>query len=232
MILQNYDFIAIEEVRDLRVLDRLTQLCTNYSYIASPQVGGGVKEIYAFFYRKDIVQPIGTACLLKDTSNYFIREPFIGTFKIGNFDFTICAIHLLFGDSAKTRRKELVLMRKVVAAIQKANYKEDDVILVGDFNFPYNDVGWQMGDYIPLFTGKTTIGNKSAFDNMWINEKYTREFEGSTRIYKYDHDEYNDDINAAYKACSDHRPISAKFYIDLLDDDINDYGNLQNIEVK
>ena len=61
-ILQKYDLIAIQELRDEEVLKRtaaiLRQRGLGYAYEISPLVGRGVKERYAFLYRTDRVQPV------------------------------------------------------------------------------------------------------------------------------------------------------------------------------
>ena len=54
-LLKEFDFIAIQEVRDTVILDRTVKMLKNqfnlnYEYIASPKIGRGVKEIYAFLY--------------------------------------------------------------------------------------------------------------------------------------------------------------------------------------
>ena len=60
-LLKEFDFIAIQEVRDTVILDRTVsmlknQFNLNYKYLASPKIGRGVKEIYAFLYRIDKVE--------------------------------------------------------------------------------------------------------------------------------------------------------------------------------
>jgi len=60
-LLKEFDFIAIQEVRDTMILDRTilmlkNQFNINYKYLASPKVGRGVKEIYAFLYRTGKVE--------------------------------------------------------------------------------------------------------------------------------------------------------------------------------
>ena len=60
--LVDYDFIAISELRDEVVLKRtqriLAQMGKAYDYQFSPAVGRGVKERYAFLYRKDRVNVV------------------------------------------------------------------------------------------------------------------------------------------------------------------------------
>jgi hypothetical protein len=48
-LLKEFDFIAIQEVKDTQILDRTVsmlkeQFSVNYKYIASPKVGRGIKE--------------------------------------------------------------------------------------------------------------------------------------------------------------------------------------------
>ncbi|MBW1765001.1 MAG: endonuclease/exonuclease/phosphatase family protein, partial [Deltaproteobacteria bacterium] len=227
-ILKKYDLIAIQEARDTIVLDRLKDMCLDYQYVASEPVGRGVKEIYAFFYRKDLVEVIGEPAILEDPQDLFIREPFIGSFRADNFDFTLVTIHLLFGKNKADRRQELILLDEVLQVVQQGNGAEADVILLGDYNFGSNDIGWQVDTvgYTNLFTEKTTIGSKSAYDNIWINPANTKEYTGSKGIFKFDIDMFNGNLKAASLAVSDHRPIFAEFDTSMEDDDENDYGAL------
>ena len=228
-IIKKYDIVAIQEVKDAAVLNRLKKKCPGYDYIASKRVGTRThKEIYAFFYKKSLIDPLGKPAILADPQNLFIREPFIGTFKAGNFDFTLCTIHLLYGKNQAERRKELILMDEVLAIAQKANGREDDLILLGDFNFGPDDHGWQVGKlgYINLINAKTTVGSRSPYDNIWINKKYTREYAGKNGMFKFDTVMFKGDLKTARREVSDHRPVYAEFYTDKEDDDINEYGDL------
>ena len=96
MIMKRYDLIAIQEARDTRVLDRLKNILDGYDYVASSPVGRGVKEIYAFFYKTSKFAVLGQPCLFNDGNDYFIREPYIASFRSGNFDFTLITIHVLW----------------------------------------------------------------------------------------------------------------------------------------
>jgi len=42
-IIQRYDFVAVQEARDIIVIDRLLNMLPGYSYVASPPVGRGQK---------------------------------------------------------------------------------------------------------------------------------------------------------------------------------------------
>jgi len=220
-IMARYDFIAVQEVRDTEVLDRLMAMLAGYDYIASEPVGRGVKEIYAFVFNTAIVDSIGAAYLFPDPGDLFIREPFVGHFESGDFDFTVITIHLLYGDSASHRRGELVWLDEVLSAVDAANGPEDDVLFVGDYNFHANDRGWQIDSHVPLVASdiKTTITDTSSYDNIWINPEMTVELLGGIDVYLFDEIMFGDDDDAASLAVSDHRPVSVRFRTDGPDDD-------------
>ena len=177
--------------------------------------------------------PLGTPYLYVEGNNEFIREPFIACFKAGNFDFTLVEIHVIYGDTISDRRAEVSLLDDVILAVKTANARENDIILVGDFNLESDDLAWQMNaiGYQPLVdpTQKTTITDTSSYDNIWINPSFTQEFESFNEIYRFDEVMFNNDDNTAELAVSDQRPVSAVFKTDLPDDDTgNGCGNPNN----
>ena len=99
-LLKEFDFIAVQEVRDTKILDRTVsmlknQFNLNYKYLASPKVGRKVQEIYAFLYRTDKVEYLEESYVVGDEKDLFIREPFFAKFKAGNFDFYVISIHII-----------------------------------------------------------------------------------------------------------------------------------------
>lgn len=220
-IIKRYDFVAVQEARDTDVLDRLMDTLPNYEYIASPEVGRGQTEIYAYIYRDELFEPLGTAYVVGDPADRFIREPFVAHFRTGDFDFTFVTVHLLYGDSKADRREELVLLDEVVAAVEEANGPENDIILAGDFNFAADDHGWELSGYEPIVSPATptTITETSSYDNFWIDPNDTTELEGLIEVYAFDEVMFDNDDEAASLAVSDHRPVAAVFRNDLGDDD-------------
>ncbi|KAA3618259.1 MAG: hypothetical protein D8M58_21785 [Calditrichaeota bacterium] len=225
--LKDYDFIAIQELRDERVIDRAIEMLDEsfnleYSKILSPAVGNTQKEIYAFLYRSDKIDYLDFANVYSDPSNDFIREPFYASFISGNFDFTVITMHSIFGHSKEERRKEARLLDEVYAFVQNENGVEQDVILCGDFNLKASDAAFDdlrnIYSMQELISGGTTI-KESEYDNIWINNSFTREFEGTTGIDKFDETDFGNDDKKASLQVSDHRPIWAKFTITDPDDD-------------
>ena len=228
-ILKKYDVVAIQELRDEQVLRRtiyvLKKKGYEYDYEISPKVGRKVKELYAFLFRKNKVKMIKKGKLYSERKDEFIREPFYATFKSGNFDFTLITIHVIYGKSKAERKQEVRELGVVYNKIQDEDSNEQDVILLGDFNLPPTDAAFNLLKTISTMIflikppAKTTITDRSLFDNFWFQKKYVREFTEEYGIDKFDEVMFNNNDKIAKKIVSDHRPVWAKFNTSLEDDD-------------
>ena len=134
--LADYDFIAIVELRDEAVLKRtqkiLSQMGTAYDYQFSPAVGRGVKERCAFLYKKERVSVVRPGELypdIADGKDDFIRDPYWATFRAGEFDFSVIAVHVIWGERVAQRKAEVKALADVYTYVQAANGDEDDVVL-------------------------------------------------------------------------------------------------------
>jgi endonuclease/exonuclease/phosphatase family metal-dependent hydrolase len=225
-IMERYDLVAVQELRDTRAAQRLLAMLSGWEAVVSEPAGRGVKERCAFFYRTAMVEPLGDAFLLPDPADLFIREPYIGGFRAGNFDFTLITIHLLYGSGKNERRRELVLLDDVVRAVDFLDGAEEDQILLGDFNFDADDPGWQCTRMVPVVAPevKTTITDTSSYDNVWIDPERSREYAGFLEVYRFDELLFADDDRAASLAVSDHRPVAVLMATGLPDDDGEDPG--------
>ncbi len=228
-ILKKYDITAIQEVRDEKVLSRIVTILKRrgiiYGYEISPKVGRTVKERYAFLYKNNKINITKKGRLFQDVNDDFIREPFYAGFKAKNFDFILATIHVLFGKNEKERRPEIMKLGNIYKEIKEQNPNEKDIILLGDFNFPPNDIGFRylasLSSMVFLMQPhwKSTIGNKNLYDNIWFQKKYVKEFTGNAGIFKFDRVMFNNNIRSAKIAVSDHRPIWGEFSIVGTDDD-------------
>jgi endonuclease/exonuclease/phosphatase family metal-dependent hydrolase len=224
-IIDRYDLVAIQEVRDTVVLDRLLAILPGWDYIASAEVGNIAKERYAYFYRASIFTPLGTDHVFNDANDDFIREPYIAHFNAGEFDFTLVTIHVIYGDTVEERRAEIRLLDDVLASVDSYNGAEDDVILLGDFNRPADDGAWQIltHDFVVDSSVKTTITDTSSYDNIWIDSVDTTEYQAFGEVYLFDEELFANDDDAASLAVSDHRPVSVTFSYSFDDDGPGDW---------
>jgi len=226
-IITCFDFLAIQEVRDLEIMEKIKALLgIGWDMAISGQVGSAHhKEHYAFLWRVDRVSVLTAPKVLDDSGDAFVREPFIGYFKAGEFDFVLATIHVVWGDSIVGRREEIKKLDDLLKAIQNRAGAEKDIIVVGDFNMPPTDVSWKLDGLIPLINPpqKTLVGDTSLYDNIWISGAHTMnsEYKGVHGCVEFDKLQYEDTIagrRAAISEISDHRPVWAQFGTDADDD--------------
>ena len=228
----DYDFIAITELRDEKVLKRLQRILSEsgaeYGYLISEPVGregSSHKERYAFLYYKGLVSVVTDGKLYPDAADGkddFARDPYWATFRAGKFDFSVIAAHVVWGDSVADRRSEVMELAEVYAYVQEANGEtEDDVLLVGDFNRePDDTVAYSNLMALPSMTQlfqlpqKSHIRDSSLYDNIFFQTDYVTEYLGRSGIDKFDETDFGNDDKAASLAVSDHRPVWVVFRID------------------
>ena len=231
----DYDFIAISELRDEKVLKRLQQILSEsgaeYGYqISEPvgQMGSSHKERYAFLYYKGLVSVVTDGTLYPDAADGiddFVRDPYWATFRAGKFDFSVIAVHILWGDGIFGRQAEIMKLADVYQFVQKANGEtEEDVLLVGDFNREPSDTHayrnlMALPSMTHLFRLPQTshIKDASLYDNIFFQTDNVTEYLGRSGIDKFDETDFANDDDAANRAVSDHRPVWALFRIDGLD---------------
>ena len=234
--------IAIQEVNDQEVILRLVYwlkvLDNSYGSLVSPPSGtANEKEHYTFLYRKKTIKRLGSSKLAQGD---FARPPFIASFKAGNFDFTVISIHVCFGCNGlaeEGRRLEIQRLASLYRNLQ--NGQEKDILLMGDFNLQPNDHAFlnlqTIGSTRPILTCEpheectqfSTTRETNLFDNIWFDRDHTHEYANEDGIYDFDEKLFEDpsgnssDYRERYArlAVSDHRPVFAKFRIDLMDDD-------------
>ena len=230
----DYDFIAISELRDEKVLKRVQRILSEsgaeYGYLISEpvgRVGSPHKERYAFLYYKGLVSAV------KDGEHYpdaadgeddFVRDPYWATFRAGKFDFSVIVVHVVWGDAVAGRRAEIMALAEVYQYVQDANGAEDDVLLVGDFNREPDDLT-AYGNLMALpsmthlfrLPEKSHIRDSSLYDNIFFQTDHVTEYLGRSGIDKFDETDFGNDDKAASLAVSDHRPVWAVFRIDVLD---------------
>ena len=201
-------------------------------------MGRGVKERYAFLYKPSVVSVIRSGELYPDAADGkddFIRDPYWATFQAGGFDFSIIAVHVIWGKKVAARKSEVRALADVYRYVQEANGTEDDVLLVGDFNRNPTDMdAYSRILSIPSMTRlfdfpeKSHIKDSSLYDNIFFQRDAVTEYLGRSGIDKFDETDFGNDDKAANLAVSDHRPVWAVFSIET-DDDGSDEGGSASV---
>lgn len=232
-VIAEYDVIALLELRDSEVVDGLLQLLgkEKWSAVFSPLVGTTHhKEVYAFLYRPKAAQLLNSS-LLDDPNDKWVREPFLAQFRTTQgFDFVAAAVHIVWGDTAKERRKEVEALGKKLQQVQSWS-GEGDVLLMGDFNVEPSDGAWgiaRSAGWVPLLEKdglKSMVGDTHLYDNIWVHSSNTANSEwlGASGAICFDKvlnfGTGSEATKKAIKELSDHRPIWAIFASDVDDDE-------------
>ncbi len=231
-IVRGFDVVLVQEIRDSSettapaFLDIINSMeGPRYAFVRSDRLGrSSSKEAYAYFYNTETVQyQADSAFVYNDTGDVFEREPFIASFRSGEFDFTLIGIHTK-PDDAYNEIGNLTVVFDYVEGLGD----ERDIIALGDFNADGSYFDEDSGDNPLRAQGYYwVVGN--GFDTMtktdWTYDRmvmtgytYSAEYVAdSARVYNF---------NAIYglnqtftESISDHFPVYAEFNTSLPDDD-------------
>lgn len=187
-IFHQFDLIAVTELRrNVSELQYVLELLGPYwdtvfsDYTTDP---GGNKERIAYVYDTRAVQFTGLAAETdgprskdKTTGQYvpdfnWWRKPYMASFKAGNFDFVMLAVHLQWGTTAG-RKAELEQLAKWANTFQKDEYRVDrDIILIGDFNITsFKSALYKAVAQFGLSAPKSLLGLEHG-SNLAKNKRY------------------------------------------------------------
>lgn len=187
----------------------------NYSFVFGPQVRD---ERYLFVYDQEKVEMIDSG-LVEDpgdsepicdaspeSTGLMVRQPFAGTFRAGDFDFTLLNVHTSPGINLQELKGLEKLYRNVL------EMGEPDVIVLGDLNAdcdylgPGDRVALKDEEYIWIVDDEadTTVGkSECAYDRFIFTEPTLEDYAGSWGMEM--------DIP---RNVSDHYLVWADFYMD------------------
>lgn len=233
-IVREFDIVLIQEVRDAseqtipNFVEEIDQLeGPQYSFVRSERLGRTTsKEAYAYIYNTQTVQFIqGSDFVFNDVADVFEREPYIASFKIGNFDFVLVGIHTKPDDAYN----EIGNLTLVVSSIQTSKPEEKDIIVMGDFNAdgsyfdesatsnPFKDsqYHWLITDNMD-----TMVKTDYTYDRIVIlDTTLGHEHDAGTAHVFYFDQVYGLKNQTFVGEVSDHYPVFAQYQTNLVDDD-------------
>jgi endonuclease/exonuclease/phosphatase family metal-dependent hydrolase len=148
-IIERFDLVAIQEVSaDLKALEKLVSyLGKHWNYIVTDatdgSAGGGERMAFVFDSRKITFKNIAGEIVLPteklmEGGLQFARTPFLAAFQAGWFKFTLCTVHIYYGedsansDGMKRRVEEIGTIAKWLQ--KKSKNDNSNYVLLGDFN--------------------------------------------------------------------------------------------------
>jgi endonuclease/exonuclease/phosphatase family metal-dependent hydrolase len=228
-VISQFELIGLVEVMNKNGIENLVralekETVQKWGYHISPYSVGSsnYKEYYGYVWQKDKVEFIKESGFYPNEDEYS-REPYGADFKIGNFDFTLVLVHIIFGKDEAGRRSEIFKLNRVYDHFQNQDLDENDIIIAGDFNFIAFDESFEnllnhkdKIIYVIDPVIKTTLGaNKlsSSYDNMFLSLIYTDEFTGKSGAVDFTDERYKE----MKEKISDHLPIFIE--VDITEDD-------------
>lgn len=240
-IIQQYDIVAIQEIRDaaetaiLVLLDKVNETGVAYEVVTGPRVGRtSSKEQYAFMYNSTVLRLLPGEYTYDDDGDgndsndvddsghpgdLFEREPFVCFFRVkgADFDFGLVNIHTK-PDHAAT---EIGYLADVMVDAE-AHLGDPDIICLGDFNADGSDYDEDLytADF-PSAEYRWLIGNDidtthAASDNTYDRIVTTldsdEDFEGTVGVLRFDTVYDFSSPTLEPADVSDHFPMWARFH--------------------
>lgn len=225
-VLKNFDAIAIQEVRaqNQEVVPQLVALLNaggqyHYDYVIGPRLGRSVsKEQYVFIFDQASIEVDRYQLYtVHDPHDLLHREPLVGWFRARAappeqaFTFSLVNVHT---DPDEVDR-ELDVLDDVFFVVRDDQRREDDVILLGDFNVNDKNLRQlgQIEGLVWIVTGNTPTNTRGTaqYDNLFFHRAATTEFTGRGGVLDFMR-EFNLSLDQALKV-SDHLPVWAEFSV-------------------
>jgi deoxyribonuclease-1-like protein len=159
-IVQRYDLVAIQEVKDAKqqvcrqLLALINASGADFDFVLSPRTGlqsddRSSQEQYAYFFRKARVRVAGEPVLYDDSAHdYFQREPYLTRFELdgGREDLVLINIHT----RPRSALAEIAALEAVFVWARAHFAAEQDFIALGDFNAGCGYASEDALDALPL----------------------------------------------------------------------------------
>ncbi len=242
-VIKHFDVCGIIEVKDEKAVHRLANSLKeetekDWGYVfgfRTHRPSGTYHEAYAVVWRRDRVE-LGDGIIsnLWDLEEAFRNDPYMISFKRGNFDFSLILVHTRWTDDEEGSRKNEVAMIAEQINWMKAFLSERDLIVSGDFNYSGEDKPMlNMAKAAKLIqldkNEKSTFkmdfsGYSSSYDHIYVLDKKTPEFidgqcgilDTTTLIYG---NKTKKSMEKSKSELSDHLPVWAVFKVTGDDDD-------------
>ena len=210
-IIDHFDICAVQEIKkDLGPLRKLKGLLgPNWDYFVTDVTEGskGNGERQAFLFNKNKVRfrnLVGEIVLGHDSlidGKQIARTPFFASFQAGWFRFTLCSVHIIFGDDKSKRTKEISALAKRL--VKRAKDEDEVYVLIGDMNIEKHGDDIFKGLTknrltVPVF-GPTNLGGNKHYDQIaFTSEGKKTHFEASG-VVEWRNDVFGEQDKAYYE---------------------------------
>ena len=189
----------------------------NYSFISDRNRANNTQTISAIVYNQSTLEMDRSQWYtVNDPEKVLSREPIVGWFRAKGprleqaFTFTLANLKL----HSSNPESELAHLGELFRAIRDDGRREDDVLIVGDFNAGDRGllpIAKRSGLTWVVSNRPTTTRNEAQSDNLIFNELATAEFTGRGGVFDFMR-YYNLRLEQAL-AVSEHLPVWGEFSI-------------------
>ncbi len=220
-IMRPFDIVAFQEVSD--DLEQFYELHSflgeEWGYFFTDIAGNN--ERLGYLFRKGRVEPTGLAAELamrgyerskivvegmepeEGPFTGFNRNPFMASFRAGDFEFSIVNVHLYWSNIAIRRLETKALAKWAKKRVTQMGPPNNDIILIGDFNMPHvrpgDDIYDELAAYGLTLPKHTTnlVGTNLAGDNdydqvAFFPSRTDEEFSGKMGVFDFDNALFKD----------------------------------------
>lgn len=175
-IISGFDLVAVQEVNSLDALERLMWILgPSWDYMTTDVAPGraGNQERMTFIFDKRKVRFKNIAGqLVTEETRQLVRPPYYAAFQSGWFKFSLCTVHILYGDYRDTTERIAEIDKVASMLSERADRTGENLILLGDFNIlsrddatfePLDRHGWTVPMDYPSDIRETKAYDQIAF---------------------------------------------------------------------
>ena len=149
-IITGFDIVAVQEINSLSALKKLMAILgSSWDFmttdISPGKAGNEERMTFIFDTRKVRFQNVAGQIVTTE-QRQFVRPPYYAAFQSGWFKFSLCTVHILFGDSGDTAARVAEIDQIAGDLSERAARTGENIILLGDFNI----LGRNHATYEPL----------------------------------------------------------------------------------
>lgn len=177
-IISAFDIVAIQEINTLKALQAVMKILgPSWDYLTTDikpdEEGNHERMTFVYDKRKIWFKNVAGQIVVEDTQ--FVRTPFYAAFQCGWFRFSLCTVHILYGDWKDTRERVREIDKIAGFLSKRTERTGENMILLGDFNIlsqkdktfkPLDDHGWT----VPM-AFKTNVRKNKEYDQIAFKTK-------------------------------------------------------------
>ena len=211
-IVKPFDVVAIQEVADNvgHLHSLVLKLGNNWDAIYTDTAGN--QERLGYLFNRKRVTPTGLAAelamrgyerqkiVIEDITEEFEgfnRNPYIMSFRAGQFEFNLVNIHLYWASFALRLLEVKALSKWAKSRVNKLFPPNNDIILIGDFNMPrvregdeiydlLTQYGLQVPKYNTELVGTNLAGDKHYDEIAFFPSRTDEDFANRMGVYDFD----------------------------------------------